>query len=395
VQLLQPGDDLLERRVAGPVKDERPDLGAEEVIRAGGAERSEPEELLAGHELQYRGRVREVPELRLVGRGQPPDIRSEGGGAGPPLRFRQDLEDRRAERVRSPALVDELLGGRDDLQRAGLTLVAGVAPGGDAVAAEDDADRLRLLALDRGDVEPELEAGAPPRHPGHAAAEALAGELLPVRGRREGDARVRVQVVDVRRRHQAVHRRVDRRSRAALAERAEVERGDHFVFALDARVDTREGLQRVEAEHGQARRGERAEVAARALHPEQLRRLAGDRVGRGALSRSVAAGVVGVAGVGAQAVAPREQRGDGLGRRGSVGQVGHASRSSARGGRWAGGWWIVRHIGVWRTIHYPARWRANPGRSGCRGHLDAFARLHQAPQPAAEPPMRSATIFSA
>jgi hypothetical protein len=219
---------------------------------------------------------------------------------------------RRSVSGSGPALVDEFPGGGDDLKRARLALVAGVSPGGDAVPAEDHPDGLWVIALDGGDVEAELEPGPPPRHPGHPAAEALAGQLLPVGGGGEGDAGVRVQVVHVRRLDQAVHGGVDRRGGAALAERAEVERRDHLVLALYARVDGGQRAQRAQAQDRQARLGQRAEVAARALHPHQLGRRSGDRVGRGALGRGVAARVVGVARVRAEPVGPREQRGHGL-----------------------------------------------------------------------------------
>ena len=56
------------------------------------------------------------------------------------------------------------------------------------MAAEDDTDRLRVLGLDRGDVEAELESRAPPRHPHHAVTEALLGELLAVRGGGQRDS---------------------------------------------------------------------------------------------------------------------------------------------------------------------------------------------------------------
>ena len=62
-----------------------------------------------------------------------------------------------------------------------------------------------------------------------------------------------MQVVDVRGIHQAVHRRVDRRRRAALAVQAVVERGDHLVLAVDARVHVNERAHAVEAQHGEAR----------------------------------------------------------------------------------------------------------------------------------------------
>ena len=110
-----------------------------------------------------------------------------------------------------------------------------------------------LAVLDRGDVEAELEAGAAPRHPHDLVAEDLLGQLLAVGGGRDGDAGVGVQVVDVGGVDQAVHGGVDRRRRAALAVEAVVERGDHLVLAVHARVHVDEGAQPVEAQHGEAR----------------------------------------------------------------------------------------------------------------------------------------------
>ena len=112
---------------------------------------------------------------------------------------------------------------------------------------------------------------------------------------------------------EAVHRRVDRRRRAALAVQAVVERGDHLVLAVDAGVDVDERAHPVEPEHGEAGLGQGAEVAAGALHPEQLDVLAGDRVGLGALGGGVAAGVVGVLRVGAEPVGPGDQLGGTVG----------------------------------------------------------------------------------
>ena len=73
---------------------------------------------------------------------------------------------------------------------------------------------------------------------------------------------------------QAVHRRVDRRRGAAAPVQAVVEGRDHLVLALDARVDVDERPQAVEPEDGQAGLGQRPEVAARALDPQQLDGLA-------------------------------------------------------------------------------------------------------------------------
>nr|BFE78323.1 hypothetical protein GCM10020093_009240 [Planobispora longispora] len=98
--------------------------------------------------------------------------------------------------------------------------------------AEDDADGLRVGPLDGGDVQAELEAGAPPGHPHDPLAEDLLGERGAVGGGGDGDAGVGVEVVDVRGLHQAVHGGVDAGRGAAPAVQAVVERGDHLVLAL-------------------------------------------------------------------------------------------------------------------------------------------------------------------
>src|SRR5262249_55971279 len=113
------------------------------------------------------------------------------------------------ERLLPPALVDKRLRGPDDVQRVRLALVAGRAPRGDAVPAQDDPDRVRPGPAYRRDVEAELETGPPPRHPDHPVAEALLGQGLAVGRGGERDPGVRVQVVDVDRLDQAVHRGVD------------------------------------------------------------------------------------------------------------------------------------------------------------------------------------------
>ena len=113
---------------------------------------------------------------------------------------------------------------------------------------------------------------------------------------------VGVQVVDVRGVDEAVHRGVDRRRGTALAVQAVVEGRDHLVLAVDAGVDVDERTHPVQPQHREPTGGQGAEVTAGALHPQQLDVLAGDGVGLGALGGGVAAGVVGVLGVGAQPV---------------------------------------------------------------------------------------------
>ncbi len=253
-----------------------------------------------------------MPHLRGVDTGQAADHGRERGRPGAPLDVVQRLVARPhgAEGMVPPSgrsRRDELLGSPDDREGPLLRLGRGVAPGGDAVAAQDAADGLRVRGLDGRDVEAELETRTAPGHPDDLVAEDLGGQVLAVGGRGDRDAGVGVQVVHVGRVDQAVHGRVDRGRRAALAVQAVVERGDHLVLALLARVHVHEGAHPVEPQHGEALLGERAEVAAGALDPQQLDGLARHRVGGGALRGRVAARVVGHPRVGAQAVGPAHQ----------------------------------------------------------------------------------------
>ena len=285
VQLPEPFDGPLQRRGGRQVQDQRADLGAQEVVGAGGAQRGQARVLGAGQEVQHHVAVGEVADLAQVGGGQAADDRGEGGGPLAPLGLGQRLVavEHGTERLGRAALGEELLRGADDVQGVALGLLAGGAPGGDAVAAEDAADRLRVRLADGGDVQAELEAGAAPRHPHHLLAEALLGQRLAVGRGGQGDAGVGVEVVDVGGVHQTVHGGVDGGGRAALAVQAVVERGDHLVLALHAGVDVLQRAQAVQAEHGETGLGQGAQVAAGALDPHQLDGPARDRVVGGAL----------------------------------------------------------------------------------------------------------------
>ena len=224
------------------------------------------------------------------------------------------------------------------------------APGRDAVAAEDHADRIGPLAPDRRDVEPELEPRPSPRGPRDAVTERLPRQRLAVRRRRERDPGVGMEVVDMGRVDQSVHRGVDRRCGTAASEQAVVERRDHLVFLLDAGVDVDERPEAVQPEDRQAGLGERAEIAARTLDPQQLDRAPGHRIDGAALGRRVAAGVVRVLRVGPESMRTLEEIGDGVARRsgrrrdvrrhGITPSTGRRGRSGLEeqgpsGGRWA------------------------------------------------------------
>ena len=304
VQLAQAGDHLLDGCRAGQVEHHRRHLGAQEVVGARRAQRGQRLQLLAGHEVEHDVAVGEVADHPQVGRGQATDHRGERGRLGAAVGLGQRLVagDHRAERVGLAVLGDVGLGGADDVERVGLALPRRVPPGRDAVAAEDAADRLRVGALDLGDVEAELEAGTAPGHPDDAVAEDLLREGLAVGRRRDRDAGVGVEVVDVGGVDESVHGRVDRGGRAAGAEEAVVEGRDHLVLALHAGVDVDEGAHPVQAQHREAGLLQGAEVAAGALDPHQLGRLGRHRVDGLALGGGVAAGVVRGAGVRAEPV---------------------------------------------------------------------------------------------
>ena len=214
-----------------------------------GARRAEPGqagEFLAGAEIEHRVGIGEVTNLRVVGRRQAADDRSQGGRPRSPLLVGQRFVpgDDGSEGLGGAPSGEEGLGGADDVERVRLARVARVSPSGDAVAAEDDADRLRVRLLHGRDLEAELESRASPRHPHDAIAEALLGQRLAVRRRRQRDARVRMEMIDMRGIDETVHRGVDRGCRAAAPVQAVVEGGDHLVFSIDSRVDVDERAER-------------------------------------------------------------------------------------------------------------------------------------------------------
>ena len=178
-------------------------------------------------------------------------------------------------------------------------------------------------------------APTPTRSPKHCAS-----QRLTVRCSCEGDAGVGVQVIDVVRPDQTMHRSIDRRRSAPAPVQAEVEIRDHVVFVLNPAIDADHRPKPIQPEHRKTLLGQCAEIAPRSLDPQQLDRAAGHRIDFVALSGRVSAGV-------------------------------------------------VRHSRI-RTEPVAARDKSsNLRRAVCR------AFCHQAPQPAAWPPMRSAAVFSA
>ena len=293
------------------VEHHRPDLGPQEVVRARRPERGQPRVLGAGQEVEHGRVVVEVPDLRAVGRGEARARsaagRPRGPGAPPPAA------------PRSPAIGGPNGSGRpcSAMNRSAVPMISSefashasdvsphaVIPWPPRMQPIASGWSRRIAAMSR----PSWNPGRRQPHPGHAVPERLAGQRLAVGRRRQRDPGVRVEVVDVGGVDEAVHRGVDRRRRAAAAVQAVVERRDHLVLALDARIDVDQRAQPVEPEHRQPGVGQRAEVAAGALDPQQLDGRPGHRVDRRPLGRRVAARVVRVPRVRAEPVRPVEQR---------------------------------------------------------------------------------------
>jgi hypothetical protein len=264
VKLPEPLGGLVKGHAWGQVEDQRADLGAEEMVRARAAKRRQRRVLRPGEEVKHHRGVGVAADLPPVGRGQTAQHRCQRGRAGVPLGLvqRPVAVEHRAERLGLAALREEPLGGADHLEGTGLALLGGGAPGGDAVAAEHDPDDAGVGQLDGGHVQAELESWPAPRHPHHPVAEALLGQRLPVGGGSQRDASVGVEMVDVGRVDQAVHSRVDRRRRAALAVQAEVECRLHLVLPLHPGIDVHQRPQPVQSQDRQPGFGEGAEVAA-------------------------------------------------------------------------------------------------------------------------------------
>ena len=142
----------------------------------------------------------------------------------------------------------------------------------------------------------------------HRGRRSTPGQRLAVGGGRQRDAGVGVQVVDVRRRRPA------RASRCRSTGRRRPGRAGSSRTRRPSRPRARRPGRRRPATRSRSSRSTArpGSVSVPRSPPEPLTQssstgLAGDRVGRGALGRGVAAGVVGVARVGAEPVAAGDQ----------------------------------------------------------------------------------------
>ena len=177
------------------------------------------------------------------------------------------------------AIGGEALGDRDGLDHALVALLGGLAEGEDSVALEHhDGGRAacngrvvpRLLARLR-----ETEARHDVGHPEQASAEELAADALAsllVGDREDG---VRMRVIDEASGERGVEERLDARRRRVRIEEREPHLVDHLL--VGHRREREHALERSHPDRGVARRLDRREVPARALHVDDGDGLAEER----------------------------------------------------------------------------------------------------------------------
>ena len=194
-----------------------------------------------------------------------------------------------------------------------------------------------ILLLDLLHGEGELEAGAHPADILHLAAKDLLRQLLATAACGDRDDRVRMHVVDMLAREEAVERCVDRGGAGIEVEGGVGVGADHVVLGLGLQPLVGAGAvallqtdQLLLIEGGEVLALGGAEITARALHPEHLEHLPGEGILLHDLGGGVAAAGVGDALIGAEQVGAVDELVDvielgGLGVIPEVGQwlVGH------------------------------------------------------------------------
>ena len=203
-----------------------------------------------------------------------------------------------------------MLGGFfDQLQSEFVALAAGFSPVDEAVLAHDEAFGLRMIFAGFLHGESEFEAWAHPRNVHDLVAVDFLRHLDALRAGGHGNGGVRVRVVHMGVRDEAVERRVDRGGAGIQVEGAMREHADHFVFG--GRLQALLGAGCIHAleveEFGLVEGGEifflrGPQVAAGAFYPHYFDHLASQRVFFGNLGRGVASAGVGDPLVGAEAV---------------------------------------------------------------------------------------------
>ena len=295
-----------------PGNKERADLGADEVVRATGAEEGEVFGLGRVDKLKHVGRVGEARDPAIAGA----DAAAEGGSDldGQLATFGAGGKEFAAEAggAFGPGVdLDELADVVDDGEGVCIALALGLAPGEEAVAAENDAVAGGVGEDCGAQHQAEFEAGTLPGQPDQGVAEG-AVELFhfgfAVGRGGQGNSPVGVKVVDVGKGQKAVQGGVDGGGDRVVAEGAERVQGHHFIFKIDALVAALKGEELVLIEGGEAGALHAAQIAAGTLDPQDFNGLAGEGIDFSDFGTGVAAGEVGDAQIGAEQVGAIEEQ---------------------------------------------------------------------------------------
>ena len=194
VQLVQPGDGVLDRGVGRQVQDQRLDLGAQEVVGAGRCPaRASRGCSAAARKSSTTASSVKWPTTAACRGGQAAERRGQRGGLGPPLGLRQRAValQRRAEGL-GPAVLGDVRRGRVDDPQACCSASALVSP----QAVMPCPPRMQpmacgVAALMAAMSRPSWKPGPAPGHPDDGVAEDLRGQGLAVGRGGDRDARRR------------------------------------------------------------------------------------------------------------------------------------------------------------------------------------------------------------
>ena len=252
--------------VGGPGDEQGADFGADEVVRATGAEEGKVFRVGGVYKTEHIGSVGEVGDPTIFGAdaaaevGRDLDCERCAIGAG-----WDGFSSKASGAFGEAVVVDELADLIDEGDGVQIAFALSLAPGEKAMSAEDDAVAVRIVGDGLAHDEAELEAGAQPGNPDERVVELAIefvhfGEAV-ARGRKR-DAPVGMKVVDMRERQEAVQRSVNGRGDGIVTKGAQGIERNHAVFVVDTSIEGNEGEEFVLVESGKAGALDAAEVAA-------------------------------------------------------------------------------------------------------------------------------------
>ncbi len=173
------------------------------------------------------------------------------------------------------------------------------------MTAEDNAVAAGIVLDGAPQHHRQLKARPLPRNPHQPMAELrieLLHALAPIGGSGESDAPVRVKMIDVSKRQEAMQRSINGCGNGIACKGDERVERDHLILVLDAAIAGLDGEQLLVIERGKTGAADAAQITAGPLDPEHGDRRAGDRVASGELGACVAATEVGEAKIGTKQI---------------------------------------------------------------------------------------------